>query len=200
MDDIKVGDKVVIVDNGGQFTAYTEWANKLSLKGFKRDYEVALESVGEVVAIGKHLGVDVLLCGVKLEDGVDVIMRADCVKKVTLKDILKPWQRVRLACGGMYIVAENVQARAQDRGSLVFVNTKRDFLYLDTATKEGSMWSIVEVFEASSGNGALLDPNTYGKSIWKQKPPETEQEKAVKALKQSIKESQEKLELLEKTL
>lgn len=78
---IKVGDRVVVIDNGQSYRGYSGMAVKMNLEKYPYDVVIKNNMLGTVVAIEQHESCDEMLAGVHADNGYDYVVGVDGLKK-----------------------------------------------------------------------------------------------------------------------
>lgn len=185
-----VGDTVVCVDNAG-----IELCNDPPKVGEK----YIVKYCGEKIE-GSSYPAQV---GITSPNGVWSADRFELYKEkiMKLKDIIRPFMRVRTRSEGIWIAVE--------RDGETFLVQGNGFNHVLEAGEYGEeasslAYDIMEVYGAPEYVCGYLDPDEYGKSVWTLPTPKSSQrlaqEAAVAELEASIKVSQDKLEQLKRSL
>lgn len=116
-------------------------------------------------------------------------------KQMKLKDIIKPFMRVKTRSKGIWIAVE--------KDGEVFLVNGNGYNFIEELGEYGDGcdgYDIVEVYSAPYYIHDYLRFDKFGGSVWKLQPFKSAQQIAVEELEASIKASQEKLEQLKRSL
>jgi hypothetical protein len=109
------------------------------------------------------------------------------------EEFLKPFRRVRIASGKLYIVALDAA------GDTFIIREDSNWLIPSEGDKTG--WEVVEVYEIPSATGQALDPSKVGKSLWKKEDPaKVAAQAALAAAADELKAAQERFDAAKASL
>lgn len=185
----KVGDKVVYVNNiglihkkclieGEIYTIANSWPGSVQLK--------------ESSATWFDYRFELVKC-----NGVDAKGNPMCFTD----DMLKDWMIVKIKRGDVGVI----KTGHKSHGNTILYLSERGFDKARFADKEFPHINIIEIYDVGDANGFILKPEYSTDEeylVWKAVQPvvETEQQKAIRELEESIKTSTEKLQALKGTL
>lgn len=198
MKEIEVGDYVKVVNDGLCYPNYETWAREHCLTGFVRgDGGVYLNSEEEYQVVVKGsfspTYTQKILLGIKARDGQEFIIDQEGVEKISdkptaqqeLKDILKPFMRVELRNGSLFIVANSPKQPENLIG--VCVGGWLEEIKVEESNKFG----VVKVYDAPSDIKGYLNPYIVGNLVWSSKKLEIETK--IEALQEEINKLEEQL-------
>lgn len=113
------------------------------------------------------------------------------------KDMLRTGMRVVHRNGDVGIVLKDIKCIAEQDGFCNLANYSESLSYHNSDRRITSKWDIVKVYEGFTLDNRILDFKSFGCLIWERKE-ETEQQKQIRELEETIKKAQEQIENLHK--
>lgn len=192
MSKFEIGDKIEVIDSGKAYITDPAWAAWHGLKNYRNSTPLAPSkgTIGTVMAQGLHGDVDIMLVGIRTDDGQDYIIAEDGLELAapSVHSLLTNGNRVRLRNGKMFTIIDDALVSLDDNWGLVLKH--QSATVSQSYNEVGNNWfrkefDIVQIYARPASVASYFNYDAITDTIWTREE-KTESEKQLKVVQDQI--------------